>query len=406
MRITYITRHSPLPLNAGGRFRDNAIWHALKQFADVSLIVLGDRVDWQTRKLLGNDDVVFLPGRTERTTARRLTRYFRAAVTGKDPSAARFLTDRRRDKLQRMLSERAPDLIILGHTILAPAIEAAADMNVPTIIDTHNVESLLSKRIAEQQRNLLARWAGKAHALYLRRFEEYWLPRFSAIWTVSTQDADWYASNFPSIPRFVVPNVVDVERYDWRASGEPSVIAFAGWYRHWPNQDAALRLIALSKRLTARGIDHRVLLIGRDLPQYLRDEAAKSAAVEVVGEVADIAPHLARARIVAAPLRAGSGSNLKIIEGMAAGRAVITTQLGVAGLNAGTELPVWIAESDDDFIEKLIWCITNPETAAQTALAGRQWVEQHMSREALQNIVYNAVQAVARAAKASAITDA
>jgi len=64
MRITYITRHSPLPLNAGGRFRDNAIWHALKQFADVSLIVLGDRVDWQTRKLLGNDGVVFLPGRS------------------------------------------------------------------------------------------------------------------------------------------------------------------------------------------------------------------------------------------------------------------------------------------------------------------------------------------------------
>jgi glycosyltransferase involved in cell wall biosynthesis len=395
LRISYITRHSPLPLNAGGRFRDNAIWTALQQFADVSLTVLGDDPGVQTRLLLKRQGVIFLPGLRERHSSDRLRRYIGAIMSGQDPSAARFLSRRRMAVLGALIQKQQPDLIIFGHTILAPAMAAVESLNVPIILDTHNVESLLSWRIANQAASPIRRWAGRGHAEYLRRFEQQWLPRFSGVWAVSQDDLDWYQQHFPQVPRARVPNVVDVDRYQWQAKPEAGVIAFAGWYRHWPNRDAASRLIAISKQLAARSVNHRLLIIGRDLPEDLRTAAAQVDTIEVVGEVADVAPYLARASIIAAPLYAGSGSNLKIIEAMAAGRPAITTPSGIAGLAEQDELPLYIANNDAETLDRLIWCLQHPSESAQAGVHGRRWVEQNMSQTALNAIVKAAISQMA-----------
>ncbi len=334
-----------------------------------------------------------MPGRREPRVRHRLKRYA-AALSKTDPSAARFLTPRRLEKLRTTIAQHDPDLVVFGHTILAPAISATEGLRARVILDTHNVESVLARRIANQRQSAVARWTGRLHASYLARFERTWLPRFGGIWAVSQSDADWYAKHFPKLPQSVVPNIVDTDRYDWRRPGDPGVITFCGWYRHWPNQDAAKRLIDISQHLLAQSVPHRMQLVGRDAPVWLREEATAAPAVDFVGEVADTAPYLARSSLVVAPIFAGSGSNLKVIEGMAAGRAVVTTPLGAQGISKQS-LPLVIAEDAPAMIKHIKHYLDNPSASQRLGLQARAWVERNMSQHALSKIVRDAVDNVA-----------
>ncbi len=55
----------------------------------------------------------------------------------------------------------------------------------------------------------------------------------------------------------------------------------------------------------------------------------------VTGWVDELAPELARAAVVVAPLRSGGGTKLKVLEALAAGRPVVATTVGAEGIEVG-----------------------------------------------------------------------
>ena len=57
-----------------------------------------------------------------------------------------------------------------------------------------------------------------------------------------------------------------------------------------------------------------------------------TTAIEVVGRVDDVEPYVASASVVVAPVRAGGGMRLKVLQAMTAARPVVTTTRGAAGV--------------------------------------------------------------------------
>jgi polysaccharide biosynthesis protein PslH len=124
---------------------------------------------------------------------------------------------------------------------------------------------------------------------------------------------------------------------------EPDSLVFAGNYSHPPNVDAAVWLAEdIFPRVQARRPQARLKLVGVNMPPRMRTLAALPG-VELVGEVPTLDPVLARAALIMAPIRTGGGMRMKVLHAMAAGRAVVTTPLGAAGLEGDATPPLAVA---------------------------------------------------------------
>jgi glycosyltransferase involved in cell wall biosynthesis len=103
--------------------------------------------------------------------------------------------------------------------------------------------------------------------------------------------------------------------------------------------------------------------------------------VVVAGEVPDLAPLLARAAVVVAPLALGGGMRVKVAEALAAGKAVVATRLAVEGLAVRDGLHLCIADEDEAFAAAIVRLLANASARDAMALRARAWAEAHLGWE-------------------------
>jgi glycosyltransferase involved in cell wall biosynthesis len=116
------------------------------------------------------------------------------------------------------------------------------------------------------------------------------------------------------------------------AAEQPGTILFTGTFAHLPNRDAARWLATeIMPAVRARHPEARLRLVGSAPPHEVLDLAGPG--IEVIADAPSIAPHLEAAALVIAPVRSGGGMRMKVLEAMAAGKAVVTTPLGAEGFD-------------------------------------------------------------------------
>src|SRR5690606_19543441 len=103
----------------------------------------------------------------------------------------------------------------------------------------------------------------------------------------------------------------------------------------------------------------RLIIVGSDPPRSVRDLERDD--VEVTGRVPDVNTYLQRASVVVAPLRAGGGMRLKVLQAMAAGKAVVATTLGAEGLVGGTDRPLLLADDEEGFASAVAGLLSDAE---------------------------------------------
>ena len=217
----------------------------------------------------------------------------------------------------------------------------------------------------------------------MRRLERQ-LAAADGVWAVSGTDAELYRRELGLPKVAVVPNGIDTDAYAPRGiRAEPGTIVFTGSYGYWPNEAAALHLIGLSRQLDKVGIPHRMLIVGREPTAAMREQARHAAAVTVTGPVDDVRGFIARAALVAAPLTSGSGTKYKVLEALALGRPVVTTTVGAEGLTLRDGVEAVVAPTLAAFDAKVGDLLGRPAEAERMGEAGRAWVVETHSLDAL-----------------------
>jgi glycosyltransferase involved in cell wall biosynthesis len=118
----------------------------------------------------------------------------------------------------------------------------------------------------------------------------------------------------------------------------------------------------------------RFLAVGRNPTAAMREYAEANDAVTLTGVVKDVRPYYGRASVVVLPLRFGSGMKLKTLEAFAMGVPVVSTPVGVEGIEAEDGIHCAVAETTGKFAEKILDLLDRSETARSNALHGRELV--------------------------------
>ncbi|MBJ7329688.1 MAG: glycosyltransferase [Solirubrobacteraceae bacterium] len=212
-----------------------------------------------------------------------------------------------------------------------------------------------------------------AEAARYRRHLRGALSRYSLFSACSEQDAV-ALGEFGVGPVEVFPNGADTSRLAGieATGGEPGRLLFTGTLSYPPNADAvrwlATEILPLIRRSEP---DARLTVVGRGAPADVEQLAAADPAIDLLGWVDDLTPLLASAAVALAPLRSGGGTRLKIVEALAAGRAMVSTTIGAEGIDVTDDVHLRIADDAAGFAEVVVELLRDREARVRLAEAGR-----------------------------------
>jgi glycosyltransferase involved in cell wall biosynthesis len=155
-----------------------------------------------------------------------------------------------------------------------------------------------------------------------------------------------------------------------------SGVVFAGAFMHEPNVEAARRLVRdIHPRVRARRPDAELTIVGADPPADLVDRDG----VRVTGRVPEIAPYVASAAVVVAPLSRGAGVRIKVLDALARGKALVATPTAIEGLDVRDGEQLLVRGTDADFAEAVVALLDDACARERLGAAARDWAEAHLT---------------------------
>lgn len=361
MRVLFVTPYLPAPPDFGGAIRMYSLIREVARAHEVTILSLAGPGDEPalTERALGPTIAVRVSwtGRQPPSTVKRLSQ-LRSLLSLRSAQYRQMVQPALQAALDRLLRERPVDLVQFEFSLTGLY---RLPRGIPTVLDVHNVEHDLVRQVARRG-SPDRRWFNAVEWRKLRRDElEAWR-RASACLATSAADGQAIESA-TGRPAFIIPNGIDPDRLPRSplALGRPERLLFVGTLRYWPNVQGVRFFVAqVLPRLRDRIPRIEFVVAGADPPPELV-ELAGVPGVRLVGRVPDPRPWLERAGIVVVPLLSGSGTRLKVLEAFAAGRPVVSTRLGAAGLEVEDGVHLLLADSPEEMAAAIARLVESPE---------------------------------------------
>jgi glycosyltransferase involved in cell wall biosynthesis len=379
-----ISPEPPYPSIGGGALRTASILEYLARRYAVDLIVFGERGTalWGgLQPAAGFSPPAFrklhfleLPFHSRRALP-RVSRNLLRFARGLPPLNHRFSGFEQR--IAAMIEGSRYDLALIEHFWCAPYVEVVAPRCRATILDLHNIESVLLEGCAAAERWPPLSLVFRRFARACRRAERQWLPRFSRLLVTSEEDRGRALELAPGARVDVYPNTIPA--LPLPVAAERNAIVFSGNLEYHPNV-SAVRFFAREvwPALAARHPGFVWRIVGKN-PQGVAKYVAGRERIELEGPPDDAVKALAAARVVVVPMLAGSGTRLKIIEAWAAGRAVVSTRLGAEGLPGRDGEHLLLADTAGELAAAISRLLDSPEERGRLGRAGRLLYEEHLN---------------------------
>jgi polysaccharide biosynthesis protein PslH len=376
----FLAPEAPYPLAGGGSLRCASLLEYLGRRYDVDIIVFRqpgapDPASLIPARLVRRGTVLELPHHRRSLAARALRNAGRVArrVPPLVDRFAGFSAD-----IARAIGGGRYDLGLIEHSWCAPYLEQISPVCTRTVLDLHNVESVLHARCAATE----GRGAATAHRVFQvasQELERTWLPRFSLVLATSQADAALARAIAPQARVSVYPNALPATPLP--VPGDEEAIVFSGNMEYHPNH-SAVRFFRQDvwPRLRERWPNLVWRLVGKN-PAAVRRFTTGDPRIEVAGPVVDAVVELARSRVAVVPLLTGSGTRLKILEAWAAGLPVVSTTLGAEGLPVQDGETALLADGAEAFASAVTRLLTCTELRRKIGSAGRLLLEKEFTWE-------------------------
>ncbi len=248
--------------------------------------------------------------------------------------------------------------------------------DVPAVVDLVDVDSQKWLDYAAGAHGPRA-WLYRTEGGRLRRLESH-LPSWcrGVVLTTPVEVSLYEAFAGPGRAQ-VVCNGVDLDYFRPGPAVAEPVCVFVGALDYRPNVEGVCWFARqVWPDLRSRCPAARLLLVGRRPIPAVRELAAVGG-VEVVGDVADVRPHLGRAAVAVVPLRLARGVQNKLLEALAMGKAVVSSPLCVAGLAAEDGTHLLTATTPAEWAGAVLRLFGDPGLRCRLGAAGRRYVESH-----------------------------
>jgi len=239
----------------------------------------------------------------------------------------------------------------------------------------HNIESEIWERKAGREKNTLKKFYFNIIAKRLLTLEESIINKYDVLIPITDRDAEVLRLMGNKKPVCVVPSGYNIDMMPEIVPNKagPS-IGYIGSLDWTPNQEGLLWFIEKVWKPLIKPGNIKFHVAGRNAPPWLEKILQNTWDLEYEGEVEDAQTFMMNHPIMVVPLFSGSGMRVKIVEGMALGRVIISTPLGIEGLPVTDKLNILIASDSKSFREILGSIITDPSKYDSIGNAARSLI--------------------------------
>lgn len=361
MKILQLCKKFPFPLKDGESIAITNLARALDELGnEVTLLAMNTTKHWTDPALLPDTfdhyraiHTVDIDNRLKPGAA------LRNLFSDRSYHIERFDNQKFEQKLIELLRQESFDLIQLETLYLAPYLSVIRKYSTAMVaLRAHNVEHEIWERIAANS-HPLKRWYLNAITPRLKKYETERLNQYDLLIGITERDVQYFRRLGLVKPAMVTPIGIDSRDYmpDYSCYQKPLSLAFIGSLDWMPNVEGLKWFLdqVWTPLLATAFPQLRFHIAGRNTPAWLH--RLRLPGVTVHGEVPDAAAFINQHPVMVAPLLSGGGMRAKILEGMALGRVVLSTPLGLEGIHARHLQEALIAETPQDFLNAVKWCI-------------------------------------------------
>jgi polysaccharide biosynthesis protein PslH len=258
-----------------------------------------------------------------------------------------------------------PDLV---HAEFAVTAQYARDVSAPFLVTDHSVAADGLDDAAMRRFRRAAYRAARAVVCFTER---------EATELRSIVDNDVH----------VIPLGVEVPPQALDASGTEASMLFTGSFEHPPNVDALRRIVErVLPTVRAQLPGAELTVVGAGAPRDLVERPG----VIATGDVESVEPFLRDTAVVLGPVWSGGGMRVKVLEALAAGKAVATTGLGADGLDLTPGEQAAVADDEEALAREVVALLDDPNQRRRMGAAGRAHIAERFAWERIAPL-YDAV---------------
>ena len=268
---------------------------------------------------------------------------------------SRFYFKEYEDALIEKLKSFSFDIVQLEGVFMASYIPVIKKYsNAKIVVRTHNVEHQIWERHLENEKQIFKKSYLSLQNKRLKSFEIETFKQVDAIVTITDEDKKIIAAICPGKPIHTCLTGINLEKYQQVTEPTHPNTLFHFASMDWmPNIEAVDWLLKeVWTTILKQQPDAKLILAGRGMPD--RFKKLNSNSVTIIEDVKDSAEFYKSYDIMLVPLWSGSGLRIKLVEGLAYGKAIVTTSIGAEGIPYIHYQNMVIADSAEEFTESIL----------------------------------------------------
>lgn len=384
MKILQVCSKIPYPSKDGGSMAMNILTEGLMANGNqVTVLAMSTpksfiksnevNPDYQTKT---NFQTVFID-----TSIKPLDAFFNL-FSRKSYNIIRFYSKEFERALEALLIKEKFDIIHLETLWVTPYVEAIRKKTKAKIVyRSHNVEYRIWERLATISENPLKKKYLQLLAARLKKYEVSMLSKYDAIASITELDITTYKKLGCTLPMKHIPFGVSIAKYiPQRAEIEFPSLFHIGSMDWMPNDEAIKWFLKkIWPTIHTKFPNLNLYLAGRNMPTWLSE--LKMTNVIVLGEVEDQLAFMNSKSVMIVPLQSGGGMRIKIIEGMALAKTIVSTSIGAEGIASEDKVNILLADTEIEFEQAIENCITNKAVTETIGKNARMLIENKYDNE-------------------------
>ena len=381
MKVLLLCLRVPWPLTDGGNLAMMNMAEMLRDAGhDVTIFALNTKKHFVStedipEKIFKGIRLVSTPIDTGIRVNKALRNLFRP---NESYNVARFHDSTAAARLKELVQKEKFDIVqfeSLFTTTYLPIVRANSSARV--VLRAHNVEHIIWERLSREAGNQLRKSYLKFLAKRMKKYESAVVKEMDGILPISPLDEPFFLDNAPKNSVCTIPMGIDLNAYSLQTNA--SLQLFHLGAMDWlPNQEGIKWFLDTCWPLIH--VQHSELqlhLAGRGFPAALIDNSIPM--VSFTGAVKDAQEFMQDKQIMIVPLHSGSGLRIKILQGLALGKTIIATSVGAEGIDVTDGKNILIANTPEEFEQKVTYCIADEARCKSIGLAGRKLIEEKYS---------------------------
>lgn len=252
--------------------------------------------------------------------------------------------------------------------------------NIPIILVEPTIEFSVYGHYANNEVSWFLKPIYIFDVIKLKYWEKYYWKRASKLFAVSEEDKKVMEKEMKGIEVGIIPNGVDVSYFDEKkvTQKKPQRVLYHGDYKWMQNVEAVNILIKDIWPIIKKQVKNAKLWIsGRSVPEKIIELTKDDKDIEISESVKDNRDVFKSASVLVVPIMSPGGTRLKVLEAMAAGLPVVSTPVGVAGLDIISGTHALVSSDVDKLAEMAIEILQDKNLSKKISASGKEFVKQN-----------------------------